>query len=269
MVPVTLAFVPLNRFRVDRGSCPGAYVRKKKRATHVRSDSNEQNCRRRMHYGNTILSAGPSRGTGNEVNGGWARIVSFAQWSRRALVHDGDPWRWRGFNTFSHSRPAMTSSARSGLDLTFVRMKPDVIYDHLIGAGLLAQARFLVGRQSCRGSARCTASPGCRCNGWPVPLEIRVTQPRPAWQTAMWPAQPACVRRSPRLRRHAYLVSANRQHPADPLPLRTGEVRTRRTTLQPTIAIITPNCSDRAATYRSVFITVAKWAVLGRRPDAR
>ncbi|MBT2510527.1 CoA transferase subunit A [Streptomyces sp. ISL-98] len=86
------------------------------------------------------------------------------------LIHDGDTVAMEGF---THLIPfaAAHEVIRQGItDLTLVRMTPDVIYDQLIGAGLVKKLVFSWGGNPGVGSLhrfRDAAE-----NGWPRPLEL-------------------------------------------------------------------------------------------------
>ena len=66
------------------------------------------------------------------------------------LVHDGDTVALEGFTHLIPFAAGHELIRQGRRDLTLVRMTPDLVYDQLIGAGLRAQARVLVGRQSRR-----------------------------------------------------------------------------------------------------------------------
>ncbi|KAF4409872.1 MULTISPECIES: CoA transferase subunit A [Streptomyces] len=86
------------------------------------------------------------------------------------LVHDGDTVAMEGF---THLIPfaAAHEIIRQGItDLTLVRMTPDVIYDQLIGAGLVKKLVFSWGGNPGVGSLHRFRD--AVENGWPRPLEI-------------------------------------------------------------------------------------------------
>jgi glutaconate CoA-transferase, subunit A len=86
------------------------------------------------------------------------------------LIHDGDTVAMEGF---THLIPfaAGQEVIRQGItDLTLVRMTPDVIYDQLIGAGLVKKLVFSWGGNPGVGSLHRFRD--AIENGWPRPLEI-------------------------------------------------------------------------------------------------
>jgi glutaconate CoA-transferase subunit A len=86
------------------------------------------------------------------------------------LVHDGDTVAMEGF---THLIPfaAAHEIIRQGItDLTLVRMTPDVIYDQLIGAGLVRKLVFSWGGNPGVGSLHRFRD--AVENGWPRPLEL-------------------------------------------------------------------------------------------------
>ncbi|TDC24013.1 CoA transferase subunit A [Streptomyces sp. 8K308] len=86
------------------------------------------------------------------------------------LIHDGDTVAMEGF---THLIPyaAAHEVIRQGItDLTLVRMTPDVIYDQLIGAGLVAKLVFSWGGNPGVGSLHRFRD--AVENGWPRPLEL-------------------------------------------------------------------------------------------------
>ncbi|MFI9583551.1 CoA transferase subunit A [Streptomyces sp. NPDC052236] len=86
------------------------------------------------------------------------------------LIHDGDTVAMEGF---THLIPfaAAHEVIRQGItDLTLVRMTPDVIYDQLIGAGLVKRLVFSWGGNPGVGSLHRFRD--AVENGWPRPLEI-------------------------------------------------------------------------------------------------
>ncbi|MCO6009960.1 CoA transferase subunit A [Actinoallomurus purpureus] len=86
------------------------------------------------------------------------------------LIHDGDIVAFEGF---THLIPfaAAHEVIRQGItDLTLVRMTPDVIYDQLIGAGLVKKLVFSWGGNPGVGSLHRFRD--AVENGWPRPLEI-------------------------------------------------------------------------------------------------
>ncbi|HCA85200.1 MAG TPA: 3-oxoadipate--succinyl-CoA transferase subunit A [Streptomyces sp.] len=86
------------------------------------------------------------------------------------LVHDGGTVAMEGF---THLIPfaAAHEIIRQGItDLTLVRMTPDVIYDQLIGAGLVKKLVFSWGGNPGVGSLHRFRD--AVENGWPRPLEI-------------------------------------------------------------------------------------------------
>ncbi|WP_434589262.1 CoA transferase subunit A [Streptomyces sp. A5-4] len=86
------------------------------------------------------------------------------------LVHDGDTVAMEGF---THLIPyaAAHEVLRQGItDLTLARMTPDVIYDQLIGAGLVKKLIFSWGGNPGVGSLHRFRD--AVENGWPRPLEL-------------------------------------------------------------------------------------------------
>jgi glutaconate CoA-transferase subunit A len=86
------------------------------------------------------------------------------------LIHDGDTVAMEGF---THLIPyaAAHEVIRQGItDLTLVRMTPDVIYDQLIGAGLVRKLAFSWGGNPGVGSLHRFRD--AVENGWPRPLEL-------------------------------------------------------------------------------------------------
>jgi glutaconate CoA-transferase subunit A len=86
------------------------------------------------------------------------------------LVHDGDTVAMEGF---THLIPfaAAHEIVRQGItDLTLVRMTPDLIYDELIGAGLVRKLVFSWGGNPGVGSLHRFRD--AVENGWPRPLEL-------------------------------------------------------------------------------------------------
>ncbi|MFJ1709493.1 CoA transferase subunit A [Kitasatospora sp. NPDC088346] len=86
------------------------------------------------------------------------------------LIHDGDTVAMEGF---THLIPfaAAHEVIRQGItDLTLVRMTPDVIYDQLIGAGLVRRLVFSWGGNPGVGSLHRFRD--AVENGWPRPLEV-------------------------------------------------------------------------------------------------
>ncbi|GAA1787143.1 CoA transferase subunit A [Planosporangium flavigriseum] len=86
------------------------------------------------------------------------------------LIHDGDTVAMEGF---THLIPfaAAHEIIRQGItDLTLVRMTPDVIYDQLIGAGLVRKLVFSWGGNPGVGSLHRFRD--AVENGWPRPLEL-------------------------------------------------------------------------------------------------
>ncbi|GAA3734478.1 CoA transferase subunit A [Streptomyces tremellae] len=86
------------------------------------------------------------------------------------LVHDGDTVALEGF---THLIPfaAAHEIIRQGItDLTLARMTPDVIYDQLIGAGLVRKLVFSWGGNPGVGSLHRFRD--AVENGWPRPLEL-------------------------------------------------------------------------------------------------
>ncbi len=86
------------------------------------------------------------------------------------LIHDGDCVAMEGF---THLIPfaAAHEVIRQGItDLTLVRMTPDVIYDQLIGAGLVKKLIFSWGGNPGVGSLHRFRD--AVENGWPRPLEL-------------------------------------------------------------------------------------------------
>jgi glutaconate CoA-transferase subunit A len=87
-----------------------------------------------------------------------------------ALIHDGDTVAMEGF---THLIPfaAAHEVIRQGItDLTLVRMTPDVIYDQMIGAGLVKKLIFSWGGNPGVGSLHRFRD--AVENGWPRPLEV-------------------------------------------------------------------------------------------------
>jgi glutaconate CoA-transferase subunit A len=87
-----------------------------------------------------------------------------------ALIHDGDTVAMEGF---THLIPfaAAHEVIRQGItDLTLVRMTPDVIYDQMIGAGLVKKLVFSWGGNPGVGSLHRFRD--AVENGWPRPLEV-------------------------------------------------------------------------------------------------
>ncbi|MDX2406779.1 CoA transferase subunit A [Streptomyces microflavus] len=86
------------------------------------------------------------------------------------LIHDGDTVAMEGF---THLIPfaAGHEVIRQGItDLTLIRMTPDVIYDQLIGAGLVRKLVFSWGGNPGVGSLHRFRD--AVENGWPRPLEL-------------------------------------------------------------------------------------------------
>ncbi|POX39535.1 3-oxoadipate--succinyl-CoA transferase subunit A [Streptomyces sp. Ru73] len=86
------------------------------------------------------------------------------------LIHDGDTVAMEGF---THLIPfaAAHEIIRQGItDLTLARMTPDVIYDQLIGAGLVKKLIFSWGGNPGVGSLHRFRD--AVENGWPRPLEL-------------------------------------------------------------------------------------------------
>ncbi|MCC5036750.1 CoA transferase subunit A [Streptomyces sp. WAC 00631] len=86
------------------------------------------------------------------------------------LIHDGDTVAMEGF---THLIPfaAAHEVIRQGItDLTLVRMTPDVVYDQLIGAGLVRKLVFSWGGNPGVGSLHRFRD--AVENGWPRPLEL-------------------------------------------------------------------------------------------------
>jgi glutaconate CoA-transferase, subunit A len=86
------------------------------------------------------------------------------------LIHDGDTVALEGF---THLIPfaAAHEIIRQGItDLTLARMTPDVIYDQLIGAGLVKKLIFSWGGNPGVGSLHRFRD--AVENGWPRPLEV-------------------------------------------------------------------------------------------------
>ncbi|MEN8650552.1 CoA-transferase [Streptomyces sp. 21So2-11] len=86
------------------------------------------------------------------------------------LIHDGDTVAMEGF---THLIPyaAAHEVLRQGItDLTLARMTPDVIYDQLIGAGLVKKLIFSWGGNPGVGSLHRFRD--AVENGWPRPLEL-------------------------------------------------------------------------------------------------
>ncbi|MFG2039466.1 CoA transferase subunit A [Dactylosporangium sp. NPDC048998] len=88
----------------------------------------------------------------------------------REFIHDGDTVAMEGF---THLIPfaAAHEIIRQGItDLTLIRMTPDVIYDQLIGAGLVRKLVFSWGGNPGVGSLHRFRD--AVENGWPRPLEL-------------------------------------------------------------------------------------------------
>ncbi|MFC4530470.1 CoA transferase subunit A [Sphaerisporangium dianthi] len=86
------------------------------------------------------------------------------------LIHDGDAVAMEGF---THLIPfaAAHEVIRQGItDLTLIRMTPDLIYDQLIGAGLVKKLVFSWGGNPGVGSLHRFRD--AVENGWPRPLEV-------------------------------------------------------------------------------------------------
>lgn len=86
------------------------------------------------------------------------------------LIHDGDSVAMEGF---THLIPfaAAHEVIRQGItDLTLIRMTPDLIYDQLIGAGLVRKLVFSWGGNPGVGSLHRFRD--AVENGWPRPLEL-------------------------------------------------------------------------------------------------
>ncbi|MET9692633.1 CoA-transferase [Streptomyces sp. NPDC006514] len=86
------------------------------------------------------------------------------------LIHDGDTVAMEGFTHLIPYAAAHEIIRRQITDLTLVRMTPDVIYDQLIGAGLVRKLVFSWGGNPGVGSLHRFRD--AVENGWPRPLEL-------------------------------------------------------------------------------------------------
>jgi glutaconate CoA-transferase subunit A len=86
------------------------------------------------------------------------------------LIHDGDTLAMEGFTHLIPYAAAHEIIRQSITDLTLVRMTPDVIYDQLIGAGLVRKLVFSWGGNPGVGSLHRFRD--AVENGWPRPLEL-------------------------------------------------------------------------------------------------
>ncbi|WP_159072405.1 IclR family transcriptional regulator domain-containing protein [Streptomyces sp. CMB-StM0423] len=86
------------------------------------------------------------------------------------LVHDGDTVAMEGFTHLIPFAAAHEVIRRGATDLTLVRMTPDLVYDQLIGAGLVRKLVFSWGGNPGVGSLHRFRD--AVENGWPRPLEI-------------------------------------------------------------------------------------------------
>ncbi|MDI2129674.1 CoA transferase subunit A [Yinghuangia seranimata] len=86
------------------------------------------------------------------------------------LIHDGDTVAMEGFTHLIPFAAAHEIIRQRITDLTLVRMTPDVIYDQLIGAGLVRKLVFSWGGNPGVGSLHRFRD--AVENGWPRPLEL-------------------------------------------------------------------------------------------------
>ncbi|WP_405810030.1 CoA transferase subunit A [Streptomyces sp. NBC_00210] len=86
------------------------------------------------------------------------------------LIHDGDTVAMEGFTHLIPYAAAHEIIRQGTTDLTLVRMTPDVIYDQLIGAGLVKKLVFSWGGNPGVGSLHRFRD--AVENGWPRPLEL-------------------------------------------------------------------------------------------------
>ncbi|GEC03254.1 3-oxoadipate--succinyl-CoA transferase subunit A [Streptomyces spinoverrucosus] len=86
------------------------------------------------------------------------------------LIHDGDTVAMEGFTHLIPYAAAHEIIRQRITDLTLVRMTPDVIYDQLIGAGLVRKLIFSWGGNPGVGSLHRFRD--AVENGWPRPLEL-------------------------------------------------------------------------------------------------
>jgi len=86
------------------------------------------------------------------------------------LIHDGDTVAMEGFTHLIPFAAAHELIRQGTTDLTLVRMTPDVIYDQLIGAGLVRKLVFSWGGNPGVGSLHRFRD--AIENGWPRPLEV-------------------------------------------------------------------------------------------------
>ncbi|WP_214411297.1 CoA transferase subunit A [Sphaerisporangium fuscum] len=86
------------------------------------------------------------------------------------LIHDGDTVAMEGFTHLIPFAAAHEIIRQGVTDLTLARMTPDVIYDQLIGAGLVKKLIFSWGGNPGVGSLHRFRD--AVENGWPRPLEI-------------------------------------------------------------------------------------------------
>ena len=69
-----------------------------------------------------------------------------------ATVRDGDGWRWRDLRHLIPYEAGHEVIRQGKQHLTFIRMTPDLIYDQLIGMGLVDKVVFSWGGNSGVGS---------------------------------------------------------------------------------------------------------------------
>ena len=86
------------------------------------------------------------------------------------LIHDGDTVAMEGFTHLIPYAAAHEIIRQRITDLTLVRMTPDVIYDQLIGAGLVRKLVFSWGGNPGVGSLHRFRD--AVENGWPRPLQL-------------------------------------------------------------------------------------------------
>jgi glutaconate CoA-transferase, subunit A len=88
----------------------------------------------------------------------------------RELIHDGDTVAMEGFTHLIPSAAGHEVIRQRKTDLTLIRMTPDVIYDQLIGMGLVTKVVFSWGGNPGVGSLHRLRE--AHAAGWPRPLEI-------------------------------------------------------------------------------------------------
>ncbi|MEV0265634.1 CoA-transferase [Streptomyces sp. NPDC050617] len=86
------------------------------------------------------------------------------------LIHDGDTVALEGFTHLIPFAAAHEIIRQGATDLTLARMTPDVVYDQLIGAGLVKKLVFSWGGNPGVGSLHRFRD--AVENGWPRPLEL-------------------------------------------------------------------------------------------------